>query len=59
MSRKDIIKRVGRQVENFARDQLENMRAEREQNEESGRETDLITICFKIMSLIKKLLCSM
>ena len=59
MSRKDIIKRVGRQVENFARDQLENMRAEREQNEESGRETDLITICFKTMSLIKKLLCSM
>lgn len=34
-------------------------RASREQNEESGRETDLITICFKIMSLIKKLLCSM
>ena len=44
MSRKDILKRVGRQVENFARDQLENMRAEREQNEESGRETDLITM---------------
>ena len=33
-------------------------RASREQNEESGRETDLITICFKIIPLIKKLLCS-
>lgn len=33
MSWKNIIKRVGRQVENFARDQLENMRAEREPQE--------------------------
>lgn len=51
MSWKDIIKRMGRQVENFARDQLENMRAERKPQEQSGRETDLKTIRFKIMSL--------
>lgn len=33
MSWKDIIKRMGRRVENFARDQLENMRAKREPQE--------------------------
>lgn len=47
MSWKDIIKRMGRQVENFVRDQLENMRAEkRASREQSGRETDLKTITF-------------